>query len=53
MYQQALRGADFRTLGPVASISLPVMDNSQLFAHAHSTWCTPFKQSGCCFGKHA
>ena len=31
VYQQALQGAEFRTLGPVASISLPMVHNSRLF----------------------
>ena len=35
-------GAKFRTLGPVASISLLVMDSSRLFAQReHSTRCAP------------
>ena len=32
VYQQGLWGAEFRTLGPMASIKPTVVENSQLFA---------------------
>ena len=43
VYQQGLWGAEFRTLGPMASSKPTVVENSQLFAkRAHSARCAPF-----------
>ena len=44
VYQQGLWGAEFRTLGPMASIKPTVVENSQLFAqrtvrpHCRTKW---------------
>ena len=47
VYQQGLWGAEFRTLGPMASIKPTVVENSQLFAQrAHSARCAPLTERG-------